>query len=868
MSASWATLMGGMRYGYAPVRIVRIEGIPVLFVDVISDGLGGDGYTLDASLITDGGARLGPVMSDKDGIGSANDFEFGLLATEAVSALMAEPTAQTVTTQDFAHDDTEMHVLGTDGFRSNGYLFFGTSVLERNGYLWTSFPGLDRGVYGPPRTYPAGTMVTDVPVQWENRRVDAFYGMLDPGGRWVATAGDTVLSQATCFFSGYLAERPIKNGAMWSFVATDQIERLRLPLSAAASGTARWSLDDDAALYVDRNLVVSLVVHGDVSPDVSGGHGFVDVSVRPFSAEPAGPILKSRIRHLIKTSLLAAASGTGLDSLEWVQSAAPNNGDLAREWTLSAKFAGPTDTILKYRINADPNPNLSGLTLRANLLDLSIAYPGDYQPVPLFLVQSSSITGGALAITIDDGDPSTIPAAGFVRLEGGGAKQVLEYASRTTDTADGATVHLQLVAGSRPLASELRDLASAEVGDAAAEVTATFLWRDSGPVPDILRRAIVSTGDGTNGTWDTLARGQGYGIEAIDEDSFDVVFDGAFLGLAPVLAVDSGASLAKLMGGLLRLSQRGLASRRRADGSTVEVAAVNLGPCDTFQVVATIRDSDLAMSDRSTKPIRVIDRFTAPQTIEVVCKTAEIGDQAGSDGVLIENDKSIAGRSKAAWKVDVYGVDRSILLLPVHAWAQSWFLSCRRQRVEIDLPPWGVASSGQSPVAIQVGDCVLVDSEDTELWDYSLTSSGYHGLGRVEGVKGSTETLIQTTIVSLDGLRTATPMAPSIPILAVNGPPTNPTSVDVDPAYYDLIYDNRGSPWWLLVYCPGEDDGAGAFTTTGPTLTGGVCRISVLSAPSITRTWTTSDRLTWPVAAVCTTGQGRYLQNTDRTQWS
>ncbi len=854
MSASWATLTGAIRYGFAPYYILRIEGITTLLVEAVRDANAPTGYSLDASLVIDGSARIGSVLSDKDHFAGAKDLEFRLTDTPAVRALMGRPTAQTTITAEFAHDATTMAVDSTAGFpTAASTIYFGTSCLEKTGYLYDAFTALDRSVYGPAKTYPAGTVVTDSPGDWKRRRVELFMALLDPCARYVVTSGGDILSQACCVWTGYMSARPVRNGTEWECIASDQVQTLRAPLSASAQGTASWALDQDGLQHVGFSHTICMKVR---QTPVASPAIVTEVAINTFS-DGSTLVAPSRARKLIADKLLARIladnPSSPIDFIGWKQETSPDGDAMRRVWRM---WFHSTQTDAETRVTISVSSIQAGIAVEAPLK----IWLGATENYDTQLIQRTQVVGGSLAVVIEEGDPADLPTAGFIRLEGGDKKQILEYTSLSVDAGNGAKVHLQLDPGSQPIGSDLVMLAADDVSGESAELSVTFLWRDEGPVEDVMRRAIVSTGDGVNGAHDTLARGQGYAMPDIDAQSFVDVFDGAFGMISAVLAVDAGTSLAKLMGGLLKLSQRGVAARRAADGSAMEIAAVNVGPPDTFDVVATIRDSDLAFVDPSTRPIRVRSSFAAPQTIQVTCKTADIGDQEGSEGVIIAKSKDVADRTDDVWKLDVYGVDRSALLLPAQAWASSWFQSCERQIVELDLPPWQ---------DVQVGDVLMLDLDDVALWDYSRAAPGYHGLARVLGVQLRLETGAQTVDVAIDGKRTAPPMSPSVPVIAVNGSATAPTSLDVAESHYALIYGNRGTPWKLLAYTPGEDDGAGLVTVSGVTLPGGgVARIALSAWPSVTMTFTTSMRLTWPINDECTEAQARYLQNTDKVQWS
>jgi len=502
MSASWATLTGAIRYGFAPYYILRIEGITTLLVEAVRDANAPTGYSLDASLVIDGSARIGSVLSDKDHFAGAKDLEFRLTDTPAVRALMGRPTAQTTITAEFAHDATTMAVDSTAGFpTAASTIYFGTSCLEKTGYLYDAFTALDRSVYGPAKTYPAGTVVTDSPGDWKRRRVELFMALLDPCARYVVTSGGDILSQACCVWTGYMSARPVRNGTEWECIASDQVQTLRAPLSASAQGTASWALDQDGLQHVGFSHTICMKVR---QTPVASPAIVTEVAINTFS-DGSTLVAPSRARKLIADKLLARIladnPSSPIDFIGWKQETSPDGDAMRRVWRM---WFHSTQTDAETRVTISVSSIQAGIAVEAPLK----IWLGATENYDTQLIQRTQVVGGSLAVVIEEGDPADLPTAGFIRLEGGDKKQILEYTSLSVDAGNGAKVHLQLDPGSQPIGSDLVMLAADDVSGESAELSVTFLWRDEGPVEDVMRRAIVSTGDGVNGAHDTLARGR------------------------------------------------------------------------------------------------------------------------------------------------------------------------------------------------------------------------------------------------------------------------------------------------------------------------------------------------------------------------
>lgn len=857
MSQSWATTMGAVRYGYTPLRLLQIEGIPTLLMEHAGDAIAPAGYAIEggsttvagqrnAGLIVDKSPRLGSVADDKTAFPKALDFEARVFDTTATRALFQRPSLYTTMTADLSAAATTMNVDSTLGWSAVTKLYFGTSCATYSGNLFTQWLSLTRTTYGRARSYKAGTVVTDRPYVWKGRRVTLWFVLLDPSGRYVQ--GASILSNATAVWEGTIQERPTRDGAEWVIKCRDQARRLSDPLGVAASGQAVWTVDDDSLLAVDLSTTVAVKIQ-----EVPGAT-LAEVQVQPFAGQ-SSPMRKSKMRELIASALDTAMTDARTGTPVWVQVTQTGG---KRRWALQVPC-----TSAAYLIQATCTMTGGGAQWLfkwggAPFLGTLKAAVSSTTAVDIPLWQEDTVNVASLSVVLDTVSPSDLPSSGWVALDGEGKGDLRRYTSVTTDTADARKALLTLDPASAPTSADIAALQS-EAEGTQADVSARFLWRDSGSVPDVLRRAITSTGDAVNGAYDTLPKGQGLGLPNIDTTSFATVFDEAFKDLTIAPAADAGSSLQTMFSGLLRLSQRALVTRRAADGSAVNVAACSTGSADAGVPVATITDA-LLVAVGGRRPIRVRDTFAGPQAIEVRCKTLE----DDKDSTIIARDPHLVDWTGERWTLDIYGLDRGPLVLPTLAWATALFRGGEnRQIVELDLPPW---------LDIQPGDVVELSLTDPHLWNYATGAPGLSGLGRVLGVQLSLQSLVQTILVVVDGVMSSGPMAPSIPISAIAGVATTPTSIDVPSSWYNLLVRAKGaaSSWKVLAYLPGQDSGRAEYTISTVTSPGGgVARLTVTAYPSSPSvTLTTSYRLTWPVVANATATQNQHLNNTDRVQWS
>lgn len=855
-STAWAKLWGAVAYGYSPHYLQVYEGVPVVFCELAGDAIAPTDYTLDDSLVIDNGSPLGPVVTDQH-VSAAYDQEVRLLDTTAVRGIMQRPTVVSTLRTAMAATDLGCTVESPVGWADVPVVYIGTSAEVVTSVVNRLIGIGTRGVYGRARSYAKGAVVSDKPVTWKGRRSTQHVALRDPTGRYVQ--GADVLSNAVVVFDGYVTGRPVRNGTEWAITARDQVRRLADPLGVAASGKAVWEIDDDGLLTVDALATVALEVW-------TNDADLESIVVRPFTGL-TGTIRRSEARALIAAALEAAVTSGLVAGFAWRRGAdAPVTA--AGYYDVWALYADVTVTTADTRARAK-------VDFTAFNVDFDRALVGGSEQVPLSgasetiqmymgMRQITTVAGVSLAVDLDNGNPAALPTAGYIVLEGDDLTLTKRYTSLAADDAVPSRVNVQLDATSQPSAEDVARIAE----DPTADVSVKFYWLDSGKIYDILRRAIVSSGDAVNGAHDTLPKGQGLGLPAIDADSFPEVFDGFFRDLSMTVATEAGQSVEKLFGGLLSLSQRALTSRRNTAGTALEIAAVSVGSVDALPV-ATITDA-LLVSAGGRRPVRPLEVFAAPQSIEVKCRTVAAGDQPAGSSTITASDPHLVDWTEDAWDLEVYGLSRSALLPAAKAWMTAWFRAGEnRQVVELDVP---------ARIDAQPGDIVTLDLTDSDLWDYAEGLPGYSGEARVLGAQTDLLEGVTTLRVVLDGILSPGPMSPSLAIVAVNGTASSPTSIDVTNAtieggktVYDLLVAAKDgeSTWTVLAYLPGQDAGRAEYTVSTVTLPGGgVARLTVTaypSAPSVTLS--TDYRLTWPVASRCTDDQARYLHNTDQAQW-
>jgi hypothetical protein len=864
---AWSNFWGATRYGYHVQQWIQIEGVPLMLGEWQGDAIAPSGYSLEAGntddeternrgLILDATSRIGCALDEKTHFAKAFDQEYRLFASPITDALFRRPTRMAELAADVDADDTTFPVKATTGWGTSGDLYIGPSLETYNGRTSDAFTSVSRGDYGRARSFKKGTLIWDGPKDWRGRRVERFAVLVDPSGRYVQ--GADVLSDAIMLGAGYIDKRPYRDGPTWRLDVRDQVRRLSQPLGVAASGSAKWSLHDDSLRGFDPEAVLGFRLTGPGA-----------LLVEEFQLRPLQGLTSPATRSQIMAAIVEAVDAErGIAGSQWLPRYADGT-NLRLRW----QFIMPvdvTDADIAY-VLTDVTA-ISGSVSNWAKIDSASAttWAGEVGVFPCNtnLFVSEEIERAGLAVVLDTGAASDLPTNGFILLEGDGNAQHLHYVDLTVDPVDASVVNVVLDTNSEFTGENVQRVADSIASGNNPDVSVKFYWRDQGSVQNTLRRAIVSTGDGIHGFWDQLARGQGLALPYLDAGSFDRVFDEHFVDLRGFIASESGTTLEELFSGILRLSQRGVAAARSDDGTQVQIRAINTGSTEGYPKV-TITDQML-VAGGGKRPIREVSVYDAPQRIEVKCRTVAIADKPEGDAVINCIQQNLVDFTNTAWKLDVYGFARRDLIAPAKSWGNAWARSGEnRQVLEVDIPPW---------YDIQCGDTIHLNVRDVQAFDYAVGEDGVDSLARVIGSQLS-RTSVQTITVVLDGVLSPGPMSPSLPISAINGTATSPTSIDLPEfdavtgeSIYGLLTYARGgnTSWKVIAYLPVQDTGHAEYTISTVTLPGGsVARLTVTASPSSpTITLTTAHRITWPVSAESTNEQRQYLHADQMVQWS
>lgn len=859
---AWSNFWGSLKYGYKPRYWLKREGVPLLFGEVLADAIAPDDYAIEAGeiddelsrnrgLVIDPNAKVGCELDLDTGLAKAFDVSFGLLPSEVVDALFDRPVRSVELAADVAIDDTSWPVTtSTDGWESSGDLYIGTSLVTYASKTATTFEGIEQGVYGQASSFKKGSLITSDPYIWDGARVDLYAVLMDPVGRYVQ--GDDILSDALPLGGYYIEKQPYRDGPVWTLECRDQVRRLTQPLGVSASGTAKWDLQDDSSLVVDASVALSVRITIVEDDDTSTVEEF---TIRPLAGSPAS-LRRTEIMARIAAAIDAARTTQGA---RWEATYRDDFG-MHLEWALMVPVEDAVAAIVE--VNLVAGSMQWGRIADPGIISSSTDFTGGSALAwtRTNLKVTTDITNAALSVILEDGSAADLPTSGFVLIEGDGNAQHLRYIDLQVDTIDSGVVNLTLDTNETFTGVDVQRIARDIAAQTAADVTVKFYWLDSGRLKDILRRAIVSTGEGINGTYDTLPKGQGLGLPYIEAGSFDEVFDEYFIDLAFTLASEAGTKIEELVSGILRLSRRGLVARRFNDSSLIGIAAINTGSADSYPA-ATITDQQVVSGEQ--RPVRVVSIYDVPQSIQAKCRTIAIGDVPEAEATLNSRDPWLKALSKVGWKLDIYGIRRRDILQAFADWSLGWYRSGRnRQVVQVDVGP---------EHDLQAGSSALLDLVDPATWSYAEGHAGITSPARVLGWQMSLASYVQTFLVVVDGIYSPGPMSPSLVIDAVNGTATNPTSIDVSGDVYALLeYAQSGETTWrLLAYLPGEDAPNAEYVVSDVADMGsGIARITVATVPSSpTVTLTTSYRMTWPVSARATEAQNTYLHSDQQVQW-
>lgn len=813
---TFAQLAQGVRYGYTFDWHVKIEGIPVISCERIYDNAPPAGYTLDGSLIIEPSAVVGSIVdrTEKTGIGKGFPLTFRFSDTAAVRGLFGSPSVMTTLRSDLAPNTTaNMAVTSTTGFAAAGNAYLETETIPYASKDADDFLTLTRGTYGTAyrhRAGDAGGVVTDKPEIWRGRRVWLYAVLVDPYGKTIYASN--VLDNAALVWTGFVEDEPDRNTAgEWTFQARSIDRVLADPLASAITGNGVLTLDDDWIVPFTQWDRVRITIEQVSNYGASLGITvWEDKDYYPFMGMAdlfTGTVLTgvtdrgfawaSAIRKAVESTFNAASHtnpgfGAAIGTFSWEKVLVTDSAQTAGHYRWNAKIAITGDNLgvrqfIKVRVELTPPYYPNGLNALKREWQSEDYLPGgsafvtevgNYSTTvatPLYSAGGSNLPCVRLELT--DGDPADIPDTGFVRISFDNQKALYEY-RKLTRYGD---VFLMFGADAGPAHSTV--IAGLTEGSTDHSVELAFV--DSGNVRDMMRRMLVSTGEGTNGAYDTLEASAGYGIAEVDTASFDTVLDGFYSDLSGDVITAQDTSFAKTFGGILTLSQRAIVAK----GANLQLTAVHTGHPDAKGgSVVTLTDRDLAYSGKGKEPLRKRDKRKMPTSVSV--NTTRAGEETGR---ATANDVYRARRAgPEQWTLDFPGLDKASMTPAIQTWAKILYRSARtEQAIEIDVPPW---------YAIDIGDVIACAIKNTALWQASSQTPGYTGLGRVIGRQFNLTTYIVTLIVLVDGSLLFKPLCPAAPVIDYAGTTGAPTTVWVPIAWADAFEGWDTGTWKMLAY--------------------------------------------------------------------
>ena len=794
--AKFSTLAASLRYGHSLWFACRIEGIPVIFTEHNPTGNPSNpptGYTLDPSLILDDSPPIGERVDRREGLGQAFDLTVKLSRTQPVIDLMKRPSAVTnlVANLDPSHT-AGLEVESTASFPASGSVYVGreridyTSKGTQNGNpallgLTRGAPGGDWRRYEMPTNSTIAAWVADAPTLWRGREVTIWAYYSDPAGAnhedyLIPGVGGTSTG-AACVWRGHIHDHPAPDADGWAFRCRSYGRKLAEPVGTPLSGDAFWGLDDDAPMYNDPSVVLQVAIF-----EIMGSGLDIERQISPFTGLGAygTPIRGNQIRDAIKAAWDAEFTGdANIGALSWaVEDYVDPGQGLRRKWSayFQATSVNGGALITSLRPISGAWSGWMGLgweknyagepwnTLSAFIFSTT---PGRVETG--LVMESANLGISSVTIQTDDGDPSKVPASGWVRLDAGDASKVLKF---TSAEVHGHAVSLQIEPGQ----GDLSGLTSEAVttGD-QGQAKASILWRDAGSYREIMLRMLMSSGRSgafvNNATFDTLPASQGYDLPGVNVASFDAL-DGAWGLFEGEIAVDDELSFGAAFGGLLALSQRAIVPL--SDGDEVKLTAVRTSVYDTAGAV-TITDADL-VTQNGSPAIRRLAKVRTPNAITVTRKS-----RAGSSTGAPVHVNDLHGQQAAGverWSIDVIGVQSSGIRHPVASWGKTIFAEQGAGiPYEIDVPPW---------VDVQTGDAVRIASTSFRFVDPSTGALGYTGGARVIGRQVRIRDQVQTLTVILQGQYTGITLSPAMEILSISGSGGAGDVISVPAVYYDL----------------------------------------------------------------------------------
>lgn len=856
-----AGIWDGVRYGFSPVYWAQVAGIPVIFSERATGLTLPVGWTSeDASLVVDSSAAVGiEQVNRENGAAVSLGLSFKLLDTTAVRTWLRQPGKSMRLTADLAAAATSMTVDNTTGWSNGDPAWLGMERITIGTVAsGTSCTGLGRGTVGTwAYDHATGTTaqtITDVPRYWRGREVILYASPCDAAGY---CTGSALLDDAVMVWRGKIEEGPRRELDGFSFEASsiDRFSDRRLVSQISGQVT-----DTSAKLAASKGLEIKVVLRANQS---NGTQVFSYIfTLNPFSSDADGDLLsmaevRDRIVSAFAQAVADESAGADVGEFRWWKYGS------GQGTTYNGKVLVKADaTITNFEVFV----NIDGKQTTATWFDFNNGWAADGYVDLKWQTQSNPLAPGSSAepvipwlvtVRVDQGAAADVPAAGGrVRIQAGGQGRVFKYDAATASAADVYLTGLQPVDGAQGWPTKQQMLGA----------DAQILFTDADTFPVMMLRCLMSSGNGErSATYDTLARGQGYGLDEtlISAPSFTTT--SAPLGTLKGEVASAGESFSSLFGGAMGLFRKAVVARpdHTEANSPLKLTLVSTAPYGADYSV-TVADTDLL--SHQGDPVVSVKRADSANVLAILRPFG--GAQDGEDRfVFADNSRADAeGRDQVEYRVPAK--DRQGLY-DVAGPAAAAHLAADQttQALQLLAPPWIVAD---------VGDVVWLDITHPAVWTWSSNpgAPGYTGAARVVGRTIGLKSPTVTLTLLIDASISVTSLSPAAKIDAFGGAAAAPTTIDVPLKYkthFDAALADAGANVWAYHYQPGQVETATQkHEISAAAEVGGACQLTVASTSgghSLDLTKESTITLPTTSGGDISTYQGRFAHTDDGTNW-
>ena len=857
-----------VRYGWNTHLWLTIAGVPIVWGETASGKtLPTDFPDEDGSLSIDDSAEIGTEKIDRvRGIAAGLGLSFKLLDTATTRDWLRSPSKYMTLTADqpaSGAGSTAATVDDSTGWIAGDTMFLGMEA-ETIGVVasGTSLTGITRAEAGTlvydHATGSTAQIITDRPRGFRGRDVILYASPIDPAGY---VTGATLAADAVEVWKGRLVGSPQRSqdGFAFEAVAFDRV--LDQPLVGEVTGEV---VDAIGKIEVKKAWKFSIGVDAVDLAGASLWGGGYDLVGFPFKADADGDVLApGEIRDRIVTEFAAAvtAATAGADVGGLVFASSGKSSPAARiEIVLDAAVYRvdvsivTSDVPVPIEISHEFKGGMAGAVnaFVKTQWDGISPWPADQFPPPES--DASDFTIEALTVKLDEGSPSDVSAPGVAKI----GDELWKFSQVATSNA-----HLYVSGMARIGEGTL-------VGAEAEGKSVSILFQDSGTPSLTMLRALMSSGNGQrSATYDTLARGQGYGLAEADVNLASFTSGGAPFTELPILISHADQSFADIFGGLLGMFRRAVVARPDLnDGHNIKLELVRTSPYGSTYT-ATITDDDLLSAEGD--PIESVEAAAVPNSITVRRQMPGEDDKAADRFVF--NDLATAdviGKVEAEFTIPTESRktvrDLAEIVIPSLLAGDQML-----QAVEVRVGPW---------VAAYPGDVVKFDGvthPSLWTWNASPAAVGYSGNALTVGRRMAPTTSAVILTVLLDGQLSVRSLSPAMLVSAHTDAAGAPSTLSVPLGLNDgyLVHMQQalelaGGPVELYHYVPGDAEGAAeSYTISAAASSGGVCVLTVDVTTGGHSVVDGESTLTLPstLGGDVSTYQGTFAHVDDGTNW-